>query len=223
MREVFIAPSLLSANKNDFNGEINRVTKLGAKYIHFDVMGLEFIGHTSFSADDFAKVKASNPVISDVHLMVAKPYEYAETYAKLGADIITVHFEAIRDNTTRIDCLNYIHSLGKKAGISIKPNTPVEKVLPLLRYCDLVLIMSVEPGLGGQSFIESSLNKISACRKFIDENKFNCLIEVDGGINETTGAKCYKAGADILVAGSYLYGHDDLENRYINLINKCYE
>lgn len=218
MRKIFVSPSLLAVDKNNFKSAIDQVIKLGAKYIHFDVMDEEFIGHTSFSYDDFKKIKTMHKVNNDVHLMVAKPYEYAQEYAKLGADIITIHYEALKDDTLRFDCLNAIKKLGVKVGISIKPKTPVEKVLPFLHLVDLVLVMSVEPGLGGQSFIEGSLDKIRKCRDYIDLNKLNVLIEVDGGVNETTGPLCYKAGADLLVAGSYLFNHDDIKERYEKLV-----
>ncbi|MCQ2787308.1 MAG: ribulose-phosphate 3-epimerase [Bacilli bacterium] len=218
MKKVYVAPSLLAVDKNNFKSAINQVIKLGAKYIHFDVMDEEFIGHTSFSFDDFKKVKPMHRVNNDVHLMVAKPYEYAKEYAKLGADIITIHYEALKDDSLRFDCLNAIKKLGVKVGISIKPKTPVEKVLPFLHLVDLVLIMSVEPGLGGQSFMPEALDKIRKCHEYIELNKLKTLIEVDGGINETTGPLCREAGVDILVAGSYLFNHEDIKERYQKLV-----
>lgn len=223
MRKVYISPSLLAADKNDFQGEINKVIKLGAKYIHFDVMDEAFIGHTSFSFDDFKKIHQMHKVTNDVHIMVATPYEFSKEYAKLGADIITFHYEALKDDITRYDLIEAMKKMGVKVGISIKPKTPVEKVLPFLPLVDLVLIMSVEPGLGGQSFMEGSLDKIRKCRDYIDLNKLKTLIEVDGGVNETTGAACYHAGADILVAGSYLFGHADIKERYEKLIKACHD
>lgn len=218
MKKVYVAPSLLAVDKNNFKSAIDQVIKLGAKYIHFDVMDEEFIGHTSFSFDDFKKVKPLHRVNNDVHLMVAKPYEYAKEYAKLGADIITIHYEALKDDSLRFDCLNAIKKLGVKVGISIKPKTPVEKVLPFLHLVDLVLIMSVEPGLGGQSFMPEALDKIRKCHEYIELNKLKTLIEVDGGINETTGPLCREAGVDILVAGSYLFNHEDIKERYQKLV-----
>lgn len=218
MKPVYVAPSLLAVDKNNFKSAIDQVIKLGAKYIHFDVMDEEFIGHTSFSYDDFNKIKTMHHVTNDVHLMVAKPFEYAKEYARLGANIITIHYEALKDDSLRFDCINAIKKLGVKVGISIKPKTPVEKVLPFLHLVDLVLVMSVEPGLGGQSFIQSSLDKIRKCHEYITLNKLSTLIEVDGGINETTGPLCHEAGADILVAGSYLFNHEDIKERYQKLL-----
>lgn len=218
MKPVYVAPSLLAVDKNNFKSAIDQVIKLGAKYIHFDVMDEKFIGHTSFSYDDFKKIKPMHHVTNDVHLMVADPYTYAKEYARLGADIITFHYEALKDDTLRFDCIDAIKKLGVKVGISIKPKTPVEKVLPFLHLVDLVLIMSVEPGLGGQSFMDSALDKIRKCYEYITLNKLKTLIEVDGGINETTGPLCHQAGVDILVAGSYLFNHEDIKERYQKLI-----
>lgn len=223
MRNVYIAPSLLAARKNDLVNEIKRVIDCGAKYIHFDVMDEEFIGHTSFTFEEFLIVKKAHHEINDVHIMVASPYEYAKRYATLGANIITFHYEALKEDLTRFDCIEAIRKLGVKVGISIKPDTHVNKILPFLHHVDLVLIMSVEPGLGGQKFMEGALEKIRVCRDYIDVNKLNCLIEVDGGINDNTGSLCYKAGADILVAGSYLFSHEDLKERYNRLLENCHD
>lgn len=223
MRKVYIAPSLLAADKNDFQGEINKVISLGVQYIHFDVMDNEFIGHTSFSFEDFKKVQALHKIVNDVHIMVSKPYEYAKEFARLGANIITFHYEALKNDIDRIDCIDAIRKLGVKVGISIKPKTPVAKIVPFLSLVDLVLIMSVEPGLGGQSFIIDSLDKIRKCREVIDGQSLKTLIEVDGGLNEVTGSNAYKAGADILVMGTYLFNHTDLKARYDKVIAACHE
>lgn len=221
MRKVYISPSLLAANKDDLINEINKVTSLGARYIHFDVMDKEFIGHESFSFDDFSKISNRHKAINDVHIMVAKPFEYAKEYAKRGAHIITFHYEALKDDASRFDCIEAIKKMGVKVGISIKPKTPVKVILPFLHLVDLVLIMSVEPGLGGQSFIYDSLEKINECRKYIDQNKLKTLIEVDGGLNDSTGPNCYYSGADLLVMGTYLFGHEDIKERYNKVISSC--
>jgi len=221
MRKVYIAPSLLAMDKNDYKGEIDKILKLGVTYIHFDVMDEEFIGHTSFSFDDFKRVKKLHNVINDVHIMVATPYEYSKEYSKLGAQLVTFHYEAVKDDVSVFDLIEAMRKMNIKVGISIKPKTDVKKILPYLHLVDLVLIMSVEPGKGGQSFMPNSLDKIKACREYIDSNKLNCLVEVDGGINDITGVACYKAGADILVAGSYLFGHDDIKDRYNRLLKGC--
>ncbi len=221
MRKVYVAPSLLAMDKNDYKGEIDKIIKLGVKYIHFDVMDEEFIGHTSFSFDDFKRVEKLHNQINDVHIMVAHPYEFAKEYSKLGADIVTFHYEALKDDVSVVDLIEAMKKMNLKVGISIKPKTDVNRILSFLPFVDLVLIMSVEPGLGGQSFIPNALDKIRACRDYIDKNNLKCLVEVDGGINDVTGVSCYKAGADILVAGSYLFGHEDIKERYNKLIEGC--
>lgn len=221
MRQVYIAPSLLAANKSDLENEIKRISDLKAPYLHFDVMDDDFIGHTSFSFADYEKIKKMHNLINDVHLMVAKPYAYAREYAAMGANYITFHYEALKDDVMRFDCIDAIRQLGVKVGMSIKPKTPIEKILPFLHLLDLVLIMSVEPGKGGQSFMPNALEKISVCHKFIDENNLKTLIEVDGGLNENTGPACYYSGADILVMGTYLFGHQDIAERYHKVLKAC--
>lgn len=222
MRQVYIAPSLLAADKDDLENELKRVSDLKVPYLHFDVMDEDFIGHTSFSFADYERVKKMHNLKNDVHLMVAKPYAYAREYAAMGVDIITFHYEALKDDVSRIDCIDAIHRLGVKVGISLKPKTPISKILPFLHLVDLVLIMSVEPGKGGQSFIPNALEKISKCRSYIDENHLKTLIEVDGGLNENTGPACFYSGADILVMGTYLFGHQDIATRYQNVIKACH-
>ena len=156
-------------------------------------------------------------MVNDVHIMVADPMKVAPEFIEAGADIVTFHFEALECPVCCKKLIDKIHSLGCKAGISIKPKTNVKVLKELVKYVDLVLIMSVEPGKGGQAFIPSALGKIKKLRKWIDKENLNCLIEVDGGINGETGQKCRKAGVDILVAGSYLYGHDDIKERVESL------
>ena len=146
--------------------------------------------------------------------MISDPFKYAPEFIKAGADILTFHYEACANDKEVFQVIDLIHDYGAKAGLSIKPNTPIDKVLPFLYSLDLVLIMSVEPGFGGQSFIDSSVSKILRLRDYIDENNIkNVLIEVDGGINEETAKLCKLAGVDVLVAGSYLFGHEDIKER----------
>jgi len=210
----YVAPSLLSANKNDLENEIKKAQDAGAEYIHWDIMDGDFVPATNFYGDEVKTYAKTHKLINDVHIMVSSPKSDALKYCDAGADIVTFHLEAVKfcpKCTNKISGL--IHEKGVKAGISIKPKTSVKKVLPYLNLFDLVLVMSVEPGKGGQKFMNSALRKIKKLRKYINENNLNCLIEVDGGINEETAKKCRKAGADILVAGSYLYGHDDFKER----------
>ena len=156
-------------------------------------------------------------MVNDVHIMISDPKKYAPEFIKSGADYLTFHYEALNSDKEVEEVIDLIHSLNGKAGLSVKPNTPVEVVDKFLSKLNLVLVMSVEPGFGGQSFIPGALDKIAHLRKVIDEKKYNCLIEVDGGINAETGKLCKDAGVDVLVAGSYLFGHDDLKERMESL------
>lgn len=212
-----IAPSLLSADKNDLKNEILKVEKLGAEYIHWDVMDGIFVPNKSYTPEQVQEFAKCHKMVNDVHIMVADPKYWAPIFREAGADLVTFHLEAVDCPKCIAKIVGDLHSHGCKAGISIKPNTKVKEVLPVLEQFDLVLVMSVEPGKGGQKFIPNALKKIKKLRKFVDKHHLNCLIEVDGGINGQTGQLCRKAGADILVAGSYLYGHDDIKERMESL------
>ena len=213
----YIAPSLLSADKDNLEAEIKKVEALGAEYIHWDIMDGIFVENKSFEDSVVEKYSKCHKMVNDVHIMVADPKNVAPEFIDAGADIVTFHFEALECPVCCKKVIDMIHEKGCKAGISIKPKTNVKVLNELVKQVDLVLVMSVEPGKGGQSFIPSALGKIKKLRKWIDKNNLNCLIEVDGGINAETGKKCRKAGADILVAGSYLYGHDDIKERFESL------
>ena len=213
MKQIYIAPSILSADFAKLGEEISLVESLGAEYLHFDVMDGHFVPNISFGVPVLQSISSIHQMVNDVHIMINNPDLYIEKFAKAGADIITFHYEACTDDEEVQDVIDLIHSFGIKAGLSIKPKTPVEVITPFLEDLDLVLIMSVEPGFGGQSFIPEALDKISYLREIIDGNDYNCLIEVDGGINDKTAQLCKDAGVDILVAGSYLFGHDDIKER----------
>ncbi len=212
-RKVYIAPSLLACQKGKEDEQIQILNNLGVDYFHFDVMDGKFVPNTSFSTDDFIYIKSISPLPIDVHLMVNDVFGYVNSYISLGADIITIHYEALKNDEERIRALELIRSHHVKAGISIKPNTDYKVLLPLLKHLDLILVMSVEPGKGGQAFIESSLEKIKNIKRIIDESNYNILLEVDGGINNVTGRKAFEVGADILVAGSYLFHKEDIKER----------
>ena len=213
MKKVIVAPSILSADFNYLKRDITAVEKAGAEYLHFDVMDGHFVPNISFGIPVLKCISKSHKMVNDVHIMISDPLKYAADFMKAGADILTFHYEACKSEKEILDVIRIIHSFNGKAGISIKPNTDVKVLDNLLKDLDLVLVMSVEPGFGGQSFISDALDKITYLRTVIDQNKYNCLVEVDGGINYETAKLCKRAGVDILVAGSYLFGHEDLEER----------
>ena len=213
----YIAPSLLSADKTHLKDEILKVEALGCEYIHWDIMDGIFVPNKSFPVSAVKENAKVHKMVNDVHIMVADPMNVAPEFIEAGADLVTFHYEALDCPVCCGKLIKKIHDLGCKAGISIKPKTNVKVLKELVKQVDLVLVMSVEPGKGGQAFIPSALGKIKKLRKWIDKQNLDCLIEVDGGINAETGAKCRKAGVDILVAGSYLYGHDDIKERVESL------
>ena len=201
-----------------FENEIQKIKDAGMKWIHFDVMDGHFVKNVSFGSLFLKRVCKDLDLIKDVHIMIENPLENVEKFAKVGADYLTFHYEACKNDAEVFEVIDKIHECGMKAGLSIKPNTAVAKVFPFLHSLDLVLIMSVEPGLGGQKFIDLSLTKISLLKSKIDEERVDVLISVDGGINDITGKECLTVGADVLVVGQYLFGHDDFQERYQRLL-----
>ena len=212
MRQLIVAPSLLAAKK--IVEEAKAIENIKNVWLHFDVMDGKFVPNTSFSLDDLLLMRKETKLFLDVHLMIENPEKYFLDYVKNGADLVTVHYEATNELSSLIE---NIKKAGVKVGVSIKPKTDVEVLYPYLKDLDLVLVMSVEPGFGGQSFIPNALEKIEKLRKEIDKNNYNCLIEVDGGINKETGDLCKKSGVDVLVAGSYLFGKEDILDRIEDL------
>lgn len=206
----YLAPSVLSADFSKLGKDIVTVAKAGAKVIHLDVMDGSFVPNISFGAPIISSVRKVTDAIFDVHLMIDEPIRYLEDFKKAGADIITVHYEACKDVA---ETLSMIHSFGIKAGLAISPDTPVSVLEAFFADVDMILIMSVYPGFGGQKFIENSLQKVEAVKKMaVAANKEDLWIEVDGGIGADNIETVKNAGANVLVAGSAVFKGDAAAN-----------
>ena len=207
MKKIKIAPSILSADFSKMGEEVKSLEINGADVIHCDVMDGVFVNNITFGikmVEDLRKI-TSFPI--DFHLMIVHPEKYVERFAKAGADIITVHYEACQDNLKEV--LELIKSTGVKCGAVINPDTPVEKIKDVILLCDMVLVMSVFPGFGGQKFIESALDKLREIRKIIDESGKEIDLEIDGGITAENVSEVKNAGANVIVAGSAVFKAED--------------
>lgn len=213
---IQIAPSALACDFSKLGEEVREVEKAGAEYIHLDVMDGMFVPNISFGVPVIASLKGVTGIKFDVHLMIEEPIRYIGEFAKAGADIITVHYEACEDVSATLD---EIHKNNCKAGLSIKPNTKAEAVFSYLEKCDLVLIMSVEPGFGGQSLIPETLSKIQVVKREAQRRGLDVLLEVDGGVGAKNISEVSKTGVDIVVAGSAVFGAVDRKKAIEELRN----
>jgi ribulose-phosphate 3-epimerase len=211
-----IAPSILSANFNHLHDDVKDLKKLGCDYLHVDVMDGHFVPNISFGTLAYENLKGKLDMIFDVHLMITNPLYYAPIFIKKGADILTFHLEVEQDKD---EIIKVIKENGAKVGISIKPKTNVEELVPYLDKIDLILVMSVEPGFGGQKFMENSLPKIKFLDDYRKKHKLNYLIEVDGGINEKTAKLCKDNGCDIAVCGTYVFKAKDRKKAIEAILN----
>ncbi len=208
MRRI-LAPSILSADFKTLGEQMKATEESGAEYIHFDVMDGIFVPSISFGMPVLSSIRGATGQVMDVHLMITEPARYVEEFAQCGADIITIHLEACEDPGAALD---KIHGCGKKAGISIKPGTPVEALEPYFDQAEMFLMMSVEPGFGGQSFIPDSLGRIRDLRKRLDERGIEKDIEVDGGLYHSNVGDVLQAGANVIVSGSGVFKGDIRKN-----------
>ena len=211
-----VAPSILSADFGNLERDIKMVDRSAAEWVHVDVMDGVFVPNISFGFPIMKPVRKATQKVVDVHLMIVEPEKYVKRFVEAGADYVTFHHEACANPRATIA---EIKAAGAKAGVSIKPATSAEAIFDYLGELDMVLVMSVEPGFGGQSFMPDSLDKVRVLRKEIDEKGYNCLIEIDGGISAKNAREVFDAGVDVIVAGSSVFGAEDQEQAIIDILN----
>lgn len=197
-----VSPSVLAADFAKLGEEMKKVEKAGATYVHLDVMDGIFVPNISFGAPMISSIRKSSQLIFDVHLMITKPERYIDDFVKAGADILTIHYESCENP---LEVIKYVKSKEVKAGLSIKPATSAEEIYELLPYIDMALVMTVEPGFGGQKMMPEMLDKVTKIRKYADEHNLKLDIEVDGGLTADNLGMATKAGANVIVAGSAIF------------------
>ena len=198
---AIISPSILSADFVNLERDMNLLKETGAPWAHVDVMDGIFVPNITIGIPVVAALRKCTDLVLDVHLMIDRPVRYVEDFVKAGADYVTVHVEADQPQNT-LEALDKIRAMGAKAGIVLKPRTPVEAAIPYLEKCDMILVMTVEPGFGGQSFMADQMPKVAQLREWLDDVNPECLVEVDGGVDLKTAPVCKEAGAQVLVSGS---------------------
>ena len=213
-----IAPSILSADFANLERDIHDLERNGADWVHVDIMDGIFVPNISIGIPVVQALRPVTELPLDVHLMIDRPIRYVEQFVKAGADWLTVHVEADQPQNI-LDTLDKIHALGCKAGIVLKPRTPAEAAIPYLTKCDLILIMTVEPGFGGQKFMADMMPKMKKIREMLDEVNPSCLVEVDGGVDANTCELCKENGAEVLVAGSAYFKAADRAD-FVKMIQK---
>ena len=203
-----IAPSILSADFANLERDIHDLEKNGADIVHVDVMDGIFVPNISIGIPVVQALRKVTDLPLDVHLMIDRPVRYVEEFVKAGADYVTIHVEADQPQNT-LEALDKIRAMGCKAGIVLKPKTPVEAAIPYLEKCDMILVMTVEPGFGGQKFMADMMPKVAQLKEWMEDINPDCLIEVDGGVDANTCAVCKENGANVLVAGSAYFKATD--------------
>ena len=205
---IKLAPSILAADFARLGEEVEDIRRGGADYVHFDVMDGCFVPNISFGLPVLKSLRKCTDMLLDVHLMIDRPVRYVGRFCEAGADLVNVHVEADSEENI-LEALRLIRAQGKKCGITLKPGTPAEAAAPYLKLVDLVLVMTVEPGFGGQKFMVDMMDKVRTVRAMLDTVNPACDVEVDGGVDAVTAALCKAAGANVLVAGSAVFGKTD--------------